>query len=211
MRYREKRIGPGDPLPSMASLGADGSNSGIEIDVEGFDGLELQHDPSPAEWVMTWPRRVRYTVSAVVPPRFEAYARIDEKPQALHKRPRVEALVGLLSDFTTTPDHAWFCLWEGYGGLGSPPSGTSLLQDPPGGSFRRYLVFKGALSAVGATLEYPLRQLPDLFWPEDAAWFVGSDTDLDWMYIGGTESCIDALLRDRDFVGRRVGSKDALD
>ena len=33
-------------------------------------------------------------------------------------------------------------------------------------------------------------QLPDLWWPGDRQWFVATDTDLEWTYLGGSHAFI---------------------
>jgi len=42
---------------------------------------------------------------------------------------------------------------------------------------------------VGAAAPQP----PDLWWPEDRAWFVATDTDLSWLYVGGTTDLTNEL------------------
>jgi hypothetical protein len=37
-----------------------------------------------------------------------------------------------------------------------------------------------------------------LWWPDDRAWFVATEIDFRWTYIGGSTSCIEAVLTDRD-------------
>ena len=62
---------------------------------------------------------------------------------------------------------------------------------------RRYFLLTGPVTAASA-LHSPWDQrtfhAPDLWWPQDAAWFVASDTDLAWLYVGGTAALTRALL-----------------
>jgi hypothetical protein len=39
-------------------------------------------------------------------------------------------------------------------------------------------------------------QSPNLWWPEDRAWFVATEIDYAWTYIGGSTELIDELLAD---------------
>jgi hypothetical protein len=145
----------------------------------------------------------------VVPTGFEAYARL-----------RVDArdgLVPLLAQHTSTPNQCWFCLWEGYGYL--HPSGTSPLWHAGSHPRRRiglpwwrrvsirrpatrksggprvqlpnraYILFTGSV-AEGAGWE----DGPNLWWPEDRAWCVATEIDLDETFVGGTRTLIDAII-----------------
>lgn len=148
-------------------------------------------------------------VGSVIPTGFEAYARVPVDAR--------DSLVGLLAQHTSTPDRCWFCLWEGYGYL--HPGGTRALwmtgRPPrrPGGlpwwrriSIRRptprhpkgprvqlpnrdFILYSGSV-AQGAGWE----DGPNLWWPEDRAWCVASEIDLDETFIGGTRALIEAIL-----------------
>jgi hypothetical protein len=61
---------------------------------------------------------------------------------------------------------------------------------------RRYYLLRGPVTAA-STLERPggpFPQPPDLWWPDDHAWFVGGDTDLDWCYVAGSEAVVSSLV-----------------
>lgn len=173
----------------------------LEIDVEGFEGLRLQHDPSPASWVSEslWVPDSFGTVAALVPPVFKTYARVAYPPRGPDGRLEASALLDVLGHHTTTASDVWFCLWEGYGGLPDALRREELVHAPPERPMRSYRLFRGALSAWEATTRPPLFQAADLFWPEDRAWFLGTDTDIDDAFIGGSEECIASL-------GRSVGA-----
>jgi len=61
---------------------------------------------------------------------------------------------------------------------------------------RHYFLLTGTVAAA-STFHSPWDQstfhAPDLWWPQDAAWFVASDTDLSWLYIGGSVALTHAL------------------
>lgn len=48
-------------------------------------------------------------------------------------------------------------------------------------------IFRGAAEAdVG----------PSLWWPPDRDWFVATEIDFRWTYVGGSRECIDRILAD---------------
>jgi hypothetical protein len=61
---------------------------------------------------------------------------------------------------------------------------------------RRYHLLRGPLTAA-SRIARPTgsgHQAADLWWPEDRSWFVATDTDLDWVYVGGTAAFVDHVL-----------------
>jgi hypothetical protein len=71
---------------------------------------------------------------------------------------------------------------------------------------RRYYLVRGAVTAAsrierpGGTSLLP----PDLWWPDDRRWFVGSDTDLDWCYIGGSAQLVASVAAEFEGETRAV-------
>lgn len=62
---------------------------------------------------------------------------------------------------------------------------------------RAYYVLRGPVGAAPlirdpGSPQQP--QPPDLWWPDDRAWFVATDTDLSWLYVGGTVDLTDELM-----------------
>jgi hypothetical protein len=107
----------------------------------------------------------------------------------------VGPLVPVLEGFTTTPGDCWFCLWEGFGGLDLIPSFDQLPRVR--GPGRQYLLFRGPISVMAAGTDDPDLGWPDypqLWWPDDRAWCVATDIDLDSTYIGASRECIARLL-----------------
>ncbi len=108
----------------------------------------------------------------------------------------LEALASILKRWTATPEHCSFCVWEGWGCLRVPPE---VDRGPrvrlPG---RDYLLYQGPIeTALLNVAEKPWRQTPNLWWPRDRSWFVGSEIDLTCSYVGGPQSLIDELLATR--------------
>lgn len=57
---------------------------------------------------------------------------------------------------------------------------------------RRYLLVRGPVDAAASICEPggTRLQVADLWWPDDRAWFVAGDTDLDWTYLAGTRAFV---------------------
>jgi hypothetical protein len=122
-------------------------------------------------------------------------------------------LAEFLESYTSTAGTCYFAIWEGYGQFN--PGGMSILTDrggqtlfPPeeiqtaprlAGIGREYLLYAGPLSAVRSTFQGSWNQSANLWWPQDQAWCVCTDIDLDSTFIGGSEECITALLEDARF------------
>jgi hypothetical protein len=103
------------------------------------------------------------------------------------------ALAGILRARTSTPEMCWFALWEGFGDLVAPPA-TPRLELP----HRRYYVAHGRVDDVaqsfgGLDTGWPYRS-PSLWWPDDRSWFVSTEVDLAWTYVGGATPAIDEVL-----------------
>ncbi len=132
--------------------------------------------------------------------------------------PDAVILTGILRDWTTTPQRCWFCVWDGYGWGGGvyltassdgapaiPSSGITADPVPAsvrGGSrvelpHRDYLLYHGPLEAALATERLGgQHQVANLWWPQDRAWFVATEIDLAWTYVGGPAGLISQLLAD---------------
>src|SRR5687767_12050950 len=107
MRYRRRRLKSQEAssmvMSTMETSPAGGNvNYAIEIDLEGFEDLVLQRDPSAGvEWVAEtlWRGEPFGTVGRIMPPGYEAYARVNG--------PRVDAsfdpaMFDILARHTTT-------------------------------------------------------------------------------------------------------------
>lgn len=61
---------------------------------------------------------------------------------------------------------------------------------------RSYFLLTGSVAAVSG-MRYPDHsdwRNPDLFWPDDRRWFVGTDVDFWSLYIGGSTSFVDEIV-----------------
>lgn len=105
-------------------------------------------------------------------------------------------------------------MWEGYGDL----VGLRAYPDLPRLAMpnRDMLLAQGPLDAVPtesfgdpgfppALLRGAYRS-PSLWWPEDRAWCVSTDVDLDSTYLGASSECVAALAGDPRLEAMPVGA-----
>ena len=102
-------------------------------------------------------------------------------------------LVDHLKKATSTPDRCWFAMWEGFGGIDA--RGVRERVQLPN---RNYLLYSGAIDRAleSAMNPLPFDQSPNLWWPEDRAWFVATEIDFDSTFVGGTDELIAELVSD---------------
>jgi hypothetical protein len=112
-------------------------------------------------------------------------------------------LAGVLREFTATPELCWYCVWTGYGGIEETETGARIHH--PG---RDYFVSSGPIEEVTSFDEFVG---PEIWWPDDRAWCVGSDMDLAASYLGGSAQCIEALLVSETLEALPVASDDRVD
>jgi len=103
----------------------------------------------------------------------------------------VEPLTEALAGQTHTPDRCWFAFWEGFGGLRPEIALAPAFSVPS----RRYHLLRGPLGrlAESATPDYRFRSA-SLCWPDDHAWCVATEIDLNTTYVGCDAVCRDELL-----------------
>jgi hypothetical protein len=141
---------------------------------------------------------------------------IDEPYRGSMPGDLVEALVLFLRPWTTTPRTCWFGMWEGNGTWWK--GAHSVLTDGEveavaeawridderdrvlraatrfGTPQRQYFLMSGPLELANPLTD-AAGDSPNLWWPEDRAWFVSTEVDGLSSYVGGTVSLIEALLR----------------
>jgi hypothetical protein len=104
-----------------------------------------------------------------------------------------ERLVTILRGHTTTPNHCYLGLWEGYGVsklnafAGMP---RLLLPD------RAYYLFRRPIDAVTSLTIGTFRHPPNLWWPEDHAWCVATEIDLGETYVAASAVCVQQVVAD---------------
>jgi hypothetical protein len=100
-------------------------------------------------------------------------------------------LAETLATSTSTPEQWWFAFWEGWGGLSHDILSAPTFDLP----HRRYHLMVGPETFDPESAVEGFLQSPNLWWPDDRAWCVATEVDLDSTYIGCSEACRDAILR----------------
>lgn len=146
-------------------------------------------------------------------------------PQPWNGQPRegrlsdrqTRALIGLLSNHTSTQNDCWFCVWEGYGSF--HPGAVVWLRAYSGRMRhirswwwrfslrfpkpkpklpmvrrvrlpgRDYFLFKEPLATASGHQDGP-----NLWWPDDRSWCVASEIDFPYTYVGGASTVIEEVL-----------------
>lgn len=125
-----------------------------------------------------------------------AYHGVDNAQAYVGQRPQflVEPLIENLRGATNTPDRCFFAIWEGFSDSVAEDFVEPMLKLP----WRNYHVFEGPVEASRTSFsEVPfMYTAANLWWPADRAWFVSTEVDFAWTYVGGSRSLIDALLED---------------
>lgn len=124
-------------------------------------------------------------------------ADVELPPDHLSEIDITRRALGVLANFTETPDVCYFCVWDGYSDvqLPSPSTQTPVLHGPD----REYFLLQGSLadfasweSVLGTDDPPP----PAFAWPADRQWCFASDVDPHWAGVGGTSAAIAALGND---------------
>jgi hypothetical protein len=151
---------------------------------------------------------------------FDRFAWPNPPQEGSLDRQEATALVSLLRAHTTTPTHCWLAIWHGFsqltgsvqvhavGGRGlrawlqqrrvarrvAPPRD---LAAAPTVSLpnREYFLYRGPIDVVPRFEHLPWHlQTPNMWWPEDRAWFVATEIDFDSTLVACTRACGAALL-----------------
>jgi hypothetical protein len=106
------------------------------------------------------------------------------------------SLARTLAGHTATANHCWFAVWEGFGGLDEAFDGRPTFSLPQ----RAYHLARGPVTAASQSLESGRfgHRSCNLWWPDDQAWCVATDIDLDSTYVGGSQACIQEILADSE-------------
>jgi hypothetical protein len=127
------------------------------------------------------------------------------------------ALVDVLRPRTRTPQRCWFAVWVGFvhfetitsraPSAGTPGEVPRLVT--PG---REYYVASGALDDAihGVYGDGGGFQSVSMWWPEDRAWFVSTEIDLAYTYVGASADCIDDLVQHQEIEALRAEIGDGI-
>jgi hypothetical protein len=101
----------------------------------------------------------------------------------------IEPLADVLARHTSTPGRCWFAIWNGFGDMPSDVRSAPTFLLPK----REYHLLVGPIAAAAEGI-LPWQQSPNLWWPDDQAWCVAAEIDLNTTYIGCDENCRDEIL-----------------
>jgi hypothetical protein len=155
----------------------------------------------PAAWLSEAAIGSLGSVRGLLPAHYESYLLVESAPAGIEdwweaQRHIVVALADVLSRFTDTSDEAWFAIWEGHSSYWDSVEALRRLPrfDLP---YRAYYLISGRVTDV-EHIEEPMQPRdwfrPDLWWPEDRQWFVGTDVDFWCNYVGGSKAMTEAVI-----------------
>ena len=136
------------------------------------------------------------------------------------------ALTEIAGQFTDTPQRCWCCIWEGFGWWSRSwlvPPGQLATSPPPSPvpleakdwpkvhtRYRGYFLYEESLeTSFVEAIEILEGHSPNLWWPSDHAWCVGTEIDFDSTYVGGSKPFIDAIPQSEELEAFEVGSTDS--
>lgn len=177
------------------------------------NSLRAPASTEPAEWINQSIDGIAWTVGTLIPNRYESLLRLhapDPAPDGWWElyRDLFVLVASLGARHTTTPEHAWFSIWEGHGFDTAHLADVPLFELPD----RAYYLLCGPLSAM-AEVRYPDWEgwrNPDLFWPDDRSWFAATDVDFWSLYVGGSETFTKELADHASLSCRFVRHEDRL-
>jgi hypothetical protein len=103
----------------------------------------------------------------------------------------VPVLTSVLTGYTAAQGRCWFAVWDGWGALEPGVREAPVFEIP----HRRLHLLTGPITAVRRSVGTPdWWQSPTLWWPDDRAWCVETEVDLESTYVGGTRACIAELV-----------------
>lgn len=116
-------------------------------------------------------------------------------------------LAETLAEHTTTADHCWFGVWEGFGALPDEARTAPCFEIPA----RRFHLFRGPLTAILESVEnHPWLQSPNIWWPQDRSWCVATEIDFMSTYLAGSRSCVQDVLNRADLEAYEVAPTDGI-
>jgi hypothetical protein len=134
------------------------------------------------------------------------------------------ALAEIARGFTDTAQQCWCCIWEGfgwwsrsrYGPLGadeSPPPSPIPIEAKEWPKvhtrYRDYFLYETPLDTSFVEAIQTLEgHSPNLWWPSDRAWCVGTEVDANATYVGGSRALVDAILQSEQLEAFEVDAND---
>jgi len=119
----------------------------------------------------------------------------------------VEVALPILEASTTTPEHCYFAVWEGWGDLANEIRRAPAVELPE----RRMHLLEGPLAGATQPLgAHGFLRSANLWWPADKSWCVATEVDFEWTYVGGTSGYIDQIVNHKRLEAMTVEIKDGI-
>jgi hypothetical protein len=169
------------------------------------DAVSAPSNADAADWLRPTRLGAWGTVGCLVPNQFESYLRVDGAPPNIvdwweRQRQLIAAVARVAAGHTTTPEQCWFGIWDGHGFDDDDEVRAELRKVPTFDlPHRSYYLLQGDVIAASAIEEPGGRGLsssyrqPDLWWPQDRAWFIATDVDFWPTFIGGDAQMVHAI------------------
>jgi hypothetical protein len=126
------------------------------------------------------------TMETAQPGVFDAPPRVGALPREV-----AAGLAPVLAPHTSTPERIWFAVWEGFGDLPDEVRQAPAFTAP----YRRYHLLGGPIDALPeGAYDSVFRQSPNLCWPDDRAWCMATEIDLNSTYVGCDDACADEIV-----------------
>ncbi len=136
-------------------------------------------------------------------------------------------LAAIARGFTDTPQQCWCCIWDGFGWWSRVSYGPLVeSSNAPAPSpipveakvwpkvhtrYRDYLLYEASLdTSFVEAIQMLEGHSPNLWWPSDRAWCVGTEIDAHSTYVGGSRAFIDAVLQSGQLETFEVDANDSL-
>jgi hypothetical protein len=117
---------------------------------------------------------------------FDSAPRVGTLPQEI-----ASLLAGVLAKHTATPERCWFAVWNGFAETRDDIRLAPTFSVPA----RSYFLLHGPIEAINENALAGFRwQSANIWWPDDHAWCVATEIDLNDTYVACAQQCCDALL-----------------
>ncbi len=114
----------------------------------------------------------------------------------------------VLGRHTSASSVCLYAVWLGFGDMEEHWTTAPVLELPG----REYALVQGPLDAIEEPFTEPLwDRSPNLAWPEDRSWFVATEVDFAWTYVGGSRRLCDDLLATPALEAYEVAADDRCD
>jgi hypothetical protein len=93
-------------------------------------------------------------------------------------------------------------VWFGFTTIDSTFDQPATAELPAAGTpSRKYFLIRSTLAAIDEVCRFasdrprdsPIFEAPTVWWPEDRSWYVFSDVDFAWSYVGGSSALVEAV------------------